>query len=181
MASEGPLLRSLEDRGGAEAVRQGLRRAVKRGTLLALRLEDGDALVFANNEVGRRSLERVRSRALPAPGSKVRSAPPVEPRDGLAAEYEREIGVLTPSVAEALREAAARYPEDWIVDALRLAAARNARSWRFAEAVLRRWEAEGRDDGDAGIPARGRAATDGAPRGTPGRDPYGGIVRRSWP
>lgn len=181
LAAEGPLLRSLEARGGAKAVRDGLRRAVDRGTLLALRLEDGDALVFANNEVGRRNLERVRSGALAAGGAKSRPAPPVEQRDGIAAEYEREIGALTPSVAEALREAAARYSEGWIVDALRLAAARNARSWRFAEAVLRRWEAEGRDDGDAGIPARGAAATDGAPRGEPRRDPYGGVVRRSWP
>jgi len=182
LATEGPLVRSLEARGGAKAVRDGLRRAVKRGTLLALRLDDGDALVFANSEVGRRNLERVRSGALVPPGAKaVRSSVAVEPRDGLAVEYEREIGALTPSVAEALAEAAARYPEAWIVDALRLAAARNARSWRYAEAVLRRWEAEGRDHGDAGIPARGAAAADGASRREPRRDPYGGVVRRSWP
>jgi DnaD/phage-associated family protein len=182
LAAEGPLLRNLEPRGGAVAVREGLQRAVQRGTLLALPLTDEDALIFANSEVGRRNLERVRSGTLAAPGAKV--ATPgvvVERRDGLAAEFEREIGALTPSTAEALAEAAARYPEGWIVDALRLAAARNARSWRYAAAVLRRWEAEGRDDGDAGIPARDAAAADGAPRGEPRRDPYGGVVRRSWP
>ncbi len=182
LASEGPLLRGLETRRGVEAVREGFALAVGRGTLLSLSLQDGDALVFVNSEAGRRNLERVRSGVLDAPGAKVATQTVVvEPREGLAAEYEREIGALTPSTAGALAEAAARYPEAWIVDALRLAAARNARSWRYAEAILRRWEAEGRDDGDAGIPAPGTAAADRSQRGGPGRDPYGGVVRRSWP
>ena len=92
--------------------------------------------------------------------------------------YEQEIGALTPGVAEALAEAAERYPEEWVGDALRLAARHNARSWAYAEAILRRWESDGRDGGD-------EEAADGATRGDPAasarRDhgPYERVIRRS--
>ncbi|MBM3141262.1 MAG: DnaD domain protein, partial [Chloroflexi bacterium] len=129
-----------------------------------------------HNEGGRRQLRRVVAGALAVPG-----AAPARPREALAAPssrpaavYEAEIGMLTPAVATALAEAEARYPAGWIVDALQEAATRNARSWRYAEAILARWEAEGRDD-----EATGPAAAPGA-RAARGRDPYGHLVRRSF-
>src|SRR5262249_38210484 len=74
--------------------------------------------------------------------------------------YEQEIGALTPAVAEALAVASERWPEPWIVDALRMAATHNARSWRYAQAILERWETEGRDDGTTGRAAARAAGRD---------------------
>jgi len=165
LASETALLRGLDGCGGVEVIEQSLASAVARGALVECLLGDGDTLYFVNNEGGRRQCERVQSGALPLSDGR-RAAPIVAGEQTKPAlVYEQEIGTLTPAVASALSEAEAHYPEAWVVDALRLAATNNARSWRYAEAILRRWEAEGRED----EAARGDART---------ADPYGHVYRR---
>jgi DnaD/phage-associated family protein len=57
--------------------------------------------------------------------------------------YERHVGPLTPLVAEHLREAERAYPRDWLEQAILQSAEYNARTWRYIETILRRWEAEG--------------------------------------
>ncbi len=173
LATEAPLVNSLERLGGLDTLAPALGRAVERGTLLGCPLDDGDTLYFVNNEGGRRNLLRVQSGALTVPGAAPLVVPVVR-REGPAQVYEQEIGTITPSVAEALAEATDRYPEQWIVDALREAAKANARSWRYADAILRRWDEEGREAKDATTTGDLGAAT---------RDhgPYERVVRRSWP
>ena len=165
------LVRSLQHCGGAAAARRGLAAASGRGTLLALPLEDDDTLYFVNDDAGRRSLERVRSGAASVPGAPTKprvEIPQVQPR--AVQVYEQEIGLLSPAASEQLVLALDRYPEEWIVDALREAAVNNARSWRYVEAILRRWESEGRDDAKTGAAATGAAGRK--------RDPYERVVRR---
>jgi len=165
LAREAALLRGLEGCGGAAALEPSLMAAVTRGALLDCTLDDGDTLYFVNNEGGRRQRERVQSGALPL-GDGRRAAPTtIVEHSQPSLVYEQEIGTLTPTVAAALSEAEAHYPAAWVVDALRLAATNNARSWRYAEAILRRWEAEGRED----EAAQGDART---------ADPYGRVYRR---
>lgn len=60
--------------------------------------------------------------------------------------YEHNIGVLTPMIADALREAEDTYPPLWIEEAFKIAVENNARSWRYVDAILNRWQVEGRDD-----------------------------------
>ncbi len=64
--------------------------------------------------------------------------------------YEQNIGVLTPLIAETLQEAEQEYPAEWIEDAIRIAVTRNARNWRFVEAVLKTWKEKGRYETDRG-------------------------------
>ncbi len=163
IAAEEPLARAFAHHGGAAAVRAGIEAAVGRGVLRSLPLEDGDLLVVVNTEAGRRLLDRIEAGAEAAPGGGVvRQLEPAAATSRPAQVYEQEIGLLTPAVTAALAEAEAKYPAAWIVDAIRLAAVRNARSWRYAEAILRRWETEGRDDEgaerSAGQSGRGRPA-----------------------
>ena len=168
IAASEALARSLEARGGAAAVAPALEAAAARGSLLACPLADGDVAWLLNNEAGRRAMERLRAGALAVDGE--RAAPPRTPRAAAApAEaYEQEIGLLTPSISEALAAARARWPDEWVVEALREAARQGKRSWAYAEAILRRREREG-------APASG-----GAP--APARDhgPYERVVRRSF-
>ncbi|MBX7111465.1 MAG: DnaD domain protein [Dehalococcoidia bacterium] len=173
LAAEAPLARAFAHRGGAEAVRAALDAAVARGTFVACPLADGDALYFMNNDAGRRALMRVRAGALEAPALAARLPAPAARPPRPAEVYEQEIGVLSPAVADAIAEAVGRWPEQWLVEAIRLAALRNARSWNYVRAVLERWEAEGRDT-DA---TTGTAAT----RTQAGRDhgPYEKVIRRS--
>jgi DNA replication protein len=60
--------------------------------------------------------------------------------------YEANIGPLTPMVADMLRDAENAYPVEWIEEAISIAVQNNKRSWRYAEAILRRWQEEGRDE-----------------------------------
>lgn len=58
--------------------------------------------------------------------------------------YEQNIGLLSPLIAEELRDAADMYPAEWIETAFREAVLHNKRKWSYIRAILRRWETEGR-------------------------------------
>ncbi len=181
LATEEPLRRALAGCGGHDALAAAIERAAARGSLLTLALDDGDTLCFANDESGRRSLDRVDSGATPLPGGgrpRVQPGAPVGPEvSGPARVYEQEIGLLTPSTSEALGTACERYTEEWVTDALREAARNNARSWAYAEAILRRWEHEGKDEGSRSTrdaSAQGAAASAARDHG-----PYERVIRRS--
>jgi DnaD/phage-associated family protein len=83
-------------------------------------------------------------------GKAVSVEEPLPPAEGTAAPniftlYEENIGTITPLMADHLQEAEERYPADWIREAFREAVELNKRNWRYIAAILRRWEAEGRD------------------------------------
>jgi DnaD/phage-associated family protein len=119
-----------------------LTRAVERGTLLHFDSAD-DTLYFLNTERGRRGFEKMES------AQAVRST--VAPEPATAAErpniftlYEQNIGLLTPMLAEELKEAEQQYPSEWIAEAFKLAVDNNKRSWSYARKILERWKTEGR-------------------------------------
>lgn len=60
--------------------------------------------------------------------------------------YEQNIGVITPMMAEILKDDEATYTAEWIEEAIRIAVARNARTWKYVQAILKRWQKEGRGD-----------------------------------
>ena len=61
--------------------------------------------------------------------------------------YEENIGMLTPMIAEELKEAEKSYPPEWLRDAVREAVHQNKRKWRYISAILQRWATEGKRDG----------------------------------
>ncbi|MCU0514868.1 MAG: DnaD domain protein [Anaerolineae bacterium] len=145
------------------ALSEGLARAVARGVLLAapIRLTDGeDTLYFMNSARGRaalRSLQQGRWR--PAPDSLNIEILPERPT--IYALYEANIGLLTPMLADALRDAEAEYPAAWLEDALRLAVENNKRNWRYICAILERWKQEGRHSHETPARSRGEPYTPG--------------------
>lgn len=72
------------------------------------------------------------------------------PKLGLSAEifrmYEAEIGLLTPLIADALKDWLDDVPHQWIIDAMRRSVVGNKRSWAYVEAILRAWKAKGAQD-----------------------------------
>lgn len=58
--------------------------------------------------------------------------------------YENEIGMLTPLIADALKDAEKNYATQWIYDAVAEAVKNNKRNWKYIEAILKRWKQEGR-------------------------------------
>jgi DnaD/phage-associated family protein len=135
--------------GGAADLEAGLHRAAARGTLLQAQLElDGTRrdFYFLNTARGRSAVE-----AIEAGEWKPSSDPryPIElaqERPNLFALYERHIGPLTPMMADALKDAEREYPAEWLEEAIRIAVENNARAWSYVQAILRRWQEEGRDE-----------------------------------
>lgn len=66
--------------------------------------------------------------------------------------YEHEIGVITPHIAERLKDASELYPESWLIDAFKIASEKNARNMKYVDAILQRWKAEGKDNGKRAAP-----------------------------
>jgi len=62
--------------------------------------------------------------------------------------YEQNIGIITPMIAEELKDAERLYPGAWIEEAFKEAVALNKRSWRYIARILERWASEGKDSGE---------------------------------
>jgi DnaD/phage-associated family protein len=140
---------NVKDLGlAADEITSGLEKAVKRGTLLKVqkaRVEPGrnEAKVYylLNSPRGRAGVEALENgKWNPATGV---TALPVE-RPNVFKLYEENIGPLTPLIADALKDAEATYQPEWIAESIELAVKNNKRSWRYCEAILKRWKEEGR-------------------------------------
>jgi DNA replication protein len=147
-------LASVPASGGLpqQALRDGLRRAVSRGTLLRLDLERNgkqEELYFINTEQDRKAVASIESGELPL--GQVLPRQPESPAIGglrnIFQLYEQNIGVITPKLAEELKDAEGTYPASWLEEAFQEAVRQNKRRWSYVEAILKRWAEEGKDEG----------------------------------
>jgi DNA replication protein len=125
-----------------EEARAGIASAVKRGSLL--KAEQGAEVYFLlNSPRGRAIVQSIESGKWKpdAPASAV----PFE-RPNIFRLYEENIGPLTPLIADALKDAEETYTAEWISESIDLAVRNNKRSWRYCEAILKRWKEEGRGE-----------------------------------
>jgi DnaD/phage-associated family protein len=158
------LRRKGDPRAPEERMRAALELSVARGTLLRVRVRvDGEIVswYFFNTDRSRRAVARLLRGEL-APEALLelegddggRSAQDTRGLSGrmlieverptIFLLYEQNIGLLTPLVAEELREAEERFPAEWIEEAFRLAIQQNKRKWSYIRAILKRWETEGK-------------------------------------
>ena len=86
--------------------------------------------------------------------------------------YEQNIGIITPMIAEELKEADKLYPPQWIGEAFKEAVTLNKRSWKYIVRILERWASEGKDSGEH----RRDIKKDGPDKYIKGR--YGHLVKR---
>jgi len=119
-----------------------LQRAAERGTLLCAEAgggESGEVIYFANTAKGRAAVQTL------ARGEWPEGLESAE-ETNIFTLYHQNIGMLTPLLADELREAENIYPSEWIEEAFRTAVSLNKRNWRYIRAILERWRAEGRGD-----------------------------------
>ncbi|MFH1486276.1 MAG: DnaD domain protein [Chloroflexota bacterium] len=156
------------DRAAGSEVKEGLEAAARRGTLLHLVVENNGAtedLYFLNTEADRRAIARIESGEIIL--GRIVSGPAVparEARPNIFELYERNIGLLTPIIADELQEAERLYPEAWIEEAFREAVERNKRNWRYIARILERWATEGRN-GEPGRDLKERQYSEGYLKG----------------
>lgn len=131
------------------ALDEALQKAVQRGALLAVSaplLDQPETLYFLNTPKGRAAVQAIERGAWRPSGEEHLAIELIPQPPNIFRLYEEHVGPLTPLVAEALGEAEDTYPPGWIEDAFRIAVERNARNWRYIEAILKRWQQEGRDE-----------------------------------
>ena len=97
--------------------------------------ETGYTTVVAQGTEGRRGAELVQG---------ARNVQVQVERPNIFVLYEQNIGLLSPMIAEELKDAADQYPTEWIEAAFREAVQQNKRKWSYIRAILRHWETEGR-------------------------------------
>ena len=125
----------------SEKLQGALDAVVARGTLL--HHPDND-LYFINDEAGRRAFEK--SEIVAEKPTRKREPAPAADRPNIFALYEQNIGMLTPMMAEELKEAEKEFPADWIEEAFKESVKHNKRNWKYVHAILKNWKTEGRGD-----------------------------------
>ena len=135
-----------------EVLRNALEMATKRGTLLHIVLDrDGvpEDIYFLNTESDRQIVAKIQNGELTLTGLKAEGQGYIETEEqpDIFTLYEQNIGMLTPMIAEELREAEKLYPVTWIKDAVKEAVNHGKRKWSYISAILERWSSEGRSNG----------------------------------
>jgi DnaD/phage-associated family protein len=166
LRSDELLLKSLtlnSDLRTAQAtLEDALQRAVARNTLLKLEIETEaahspaqpatparvqvDDWYFINTVKGRQTVALIRQGKL----QELQAAIPEEARlrvkrPNIYVLYEQNINLMTPLIADQLRDLEKSYPPAWIDEAFDIAVSRNKRHLRYIQNILKRWETDGKD------------------------------------
>jgi len=144
------LMKSLK--GSEETLRGALKSAVERGSLLGLTVEKDGAsedIYFMNTESDRQAAEKIQGGELKPAGLQAGTPAPASAEElpDIFTLYEQNIGMLTPMIADELRDAEKLYPPDWMRDAIKEAALHNKRNIKYIAKILENWSVEGRSDG----------------------------------
>jgi len=142
--------------GGAsppdKVLRNALEMATRRGTILHIVLDrDGtpEDIYFLNTESDRQTVAKIQNGELALSGLRAKEQAYIEteaPPD-IFTLYEQNIGMLTPLIADELRDMEKLYPDNWIRDAIKEAVLHNKRNIKYIAKILERWSAEGKGDG----------------------------------
>ena len=111
-----------------------------------LLLETEEDLYFVNTPRGRAAIQAIEQGRWRPSGDEQMPIELALERPNIFRLYEENIGPLTPLIGDMLKEAEVEYPEEWVQDAFRIAVETNKRNWRYIQAILRRWQEEGRHE-----------------------------------
>ncbi|MGI8975323.1 MAG: DnaD domain-containing protein [Thermomicrobiales bacterium] len=142
----------ITSRIGRQTILHGLELLIARGVVLRVAAENSgrsDSWYFLHTPVTREFVEAIRRGAISPPRSMwTEDQPPSITADPPTPFllYEQNIGPLTPMVADRITRAIQEYPAAWIEDAIEEAVAYNRRNWKYIEAILESWTAQGRSE-----------------------------------
>lgn len=142
----------ITSRIGRQTILHGLELLIARGVVLRVAAENSgrsDSWYFLHTPVTREFVEAIRRGAISPPRSMWTEDQPPSITADLPTPfllYEQNIGPLTPMVADRITRAIQEYPAAWIEDAIEEAVAYNRRNWKYIEAILESWTAQGRSE-----------------------------------
>ncbi|MCO6451031.1 MAG: DnaD domain protein [Caldilineales bacterium] len=145
----------LEGMGGEpgereQAMAEAFKRAAQRGALIEIEVKRGERSeiwYFLNSDKGRQAVERLSRGEFEG---LIHDIDDVvvgleKERPNVFLLYEQNIGMVTPMVAEKLRQAERDYPQPWLTEAFSIAVANNKRNWAYISAILQKWAQHGKD------------------------------------
>jgi DnaD/phage-associated family protein len=135
------------------ALTQALNGAVAHGILLHAHLENDDGehdLYFLNSERGRLALAKIEEGEVGVVAIAGLEIVSPAKRPNIFELYEDNIGLISPILADELKDAEAAYPPEWIEDAFKVAVDNNVRKWSYIRAVLERMAVSGREAATGG-------------------------------
>ena len=154
LAADESLMSSLKGPGDSpeKALQKALAMAAERETLLQITLQKDNVsrdVYLLNTEANRQIVEKIQNGEITLPGITTtgRKYAPGEELPDIFTLYEENIGILTPMVADELREAEKLYPKEWINDSIKEAVMYNKRNIKYILKILENWSAEGKSDG----------------------------------
>ncbi len=131
--------------GGAENLGSALNNLVKLGALVKADQNWLDeTYYFINGPQGRAAIEAIKAGRWQKPEQRQHPIHLSGNKTNIFKLYEENIGPITPMMADILKLDEATYPQTWIEEAVQIAVKRNARNWKFIQAILERWQNEGR-------------------------------------
>jgi DnaD/phage-associated family protein len=150
--ADDPALSESLGKAAPTTLGKALEAATKRGTFLHLALDrDGQRydIYLLNAAAERQALENIQSGRTELPGLKARpvSEGPAVETPNIFRLYEENIGLLTPMVAEELKEVEKLYPPIWFKEAVKEAVSLNKRSLRYIIRILESWARESKSHG----------------------------------
>jgi len=142
LASDPTLVRMT---GGKESLKQALNALIRFEAVLEGNPQSSEIpIFFINGPQGRAALQAIQQGTWQNEDLERKSIHLTEERPNIFQLYEENIGAITQMMSEILKEDEKTYPEPWIEEAIRIAITRNARNWKYVQAILKRWKKEGR-------------------------------------
>ncbi|MEM7343016.1 MAG: DnaD domain protein [Chloroflexota bacterium] len=132
-----------------EALSVGLHRSVERGILLHAQIEDESGwhdIYFLNSERGRQAQSNFDEGELGVVATAGAEMATATKRPNIFELYEDNIGLISPILADELKDAEVNYPPEWVEDAFKIAVENNVRKWSYIRAILERMATAGRGD-----------------------------------
>lgn len=129
-------------------VRSGVQHCMDLGIFLKTLVEDNgcmEELLFLSSDHNRGIIRKIQNGEIVLP--KLPGASPIPeyaPQPNVFQIYEESIGILTPLIAERLKELEVEFPEPWIYAAIKEASIQNRMRLSYIEGILRRWRQDGR-------------------------------------
>ncbi|MDY6867355.1 MAG: DnaD domain protein [Chloroflexota bacterium] len=134
--------------GGEKTLKKALQALVEYGAVLEANLEwMNERYYFINGPQGRAAIDAIQRGEWQGSTTDRPAIQLTEEQPNIFKLYEENIGAITPMMAEILKQDEADYPSAWIEEAIRIAVKRNARNWKYVQAILNRWQKEGRGNG----------------------------------
>ena len=140
--------KSKKNISSEKRIRNALEKTVQAGILIQLNPQaetQSETIYFINSPKGRAAAEALANGDISIEFHRHQPVRVQVNKANIYKLYEDHIGAITPIMAEFLEEAEEQYPAEWIEEAFGIAVAKNVRNWRYIEAILKRWQENGKD------------------------------------